>query len=468
MILEDEGYRNSVYALLEEEQSSAEYAVSVASDKIAKRFEQLEDDYMKARAGDIRDVSGRLLSILTKPDSEETFIAEIPDLKEPCILVTDELYPAQLVQLNHENLRGIVTKKGSEYSHTAILARMLGIPAVTGIDVDEMWHGKMGILDTEESLLTVEPDENVVCDFYGKEKKQRKQQQELENMRGVRLRGKSGAPLTLLANVGELRDIHKALAYDAEGIGLFRTEFLFMEKSMPPTEDEQFRIYQKAVQMMSDKPVIIRTLDVGGDKQIPFLLSGKIQKHERGVVFYLQYKELFIRQLKAIFRAAVFGDIRILYPMISSMKDADVLEQLIEEAESELSRENITYRKPLQGFMIETPEAVDICQQLAQRADFFSIGTNDLLRSVSGCEADRDCLESEKERCCQTVLSWIEKIIQAARNACIPVGICGEMGADFEWTRYFLKWEADSLSMSPNRILKMRKHCCDIQGTLLL
>jgi len=463
LLLTDVGYQQMVCELLQEEKVTAEYAVAYAADKIAGQLEALEDEYIRERAVDMKDVSHRLIRVLTDETMQPTPIIE-PE--KPYILFAEELFPADILELEKEKLLAIVTQKGSSHSHAAILAKTLGVPAVTKISLNPDFQDKTCIVDGINGILIIEPDESTIEMYRKKQQEWNEQIDLLQELKGKQTFSKEGKPLKLMANVGDLADVETAIKNDAEGIGLFRSEFLFLGKMKAPTEEEQFEIYKTAIQKMDGKPVVIRTLDLGDDKQVPYFDISEADC--RGIRFCLQHKEVFKSQLKAIFRVAVYGELSVLYPMITEVSELEEIRKIVAEVETELSEANIEYTIPRQGIMIETPQAAEKSDKLAKQVDFISIGTNDLICYMLGLDRLKEDALDIGDKNCDEVDGYIQRIITNAHKEGITVSICGELAADMEWTEKFWEMGVDSLSMVPRQILPLRKKLKELTDTLLL
>jgi len=463
LLLTDVGYQQMVCELLQEEKVTAEYAVAHAADKIAGRLEVLEDEYIRERAVDMKDVSHRLIRVLTDETMKQTAIME-PE--NPYVLFAEELFPADILELEKEKLLAIVTQKGSAHSHAAILAKTLGVPAVTKISLNPDFQDKTCIVDGINGILIIEPDEPTL-EMYRKRQQEWNEQTDLfQELKGKQTFSKEGKPIKLMANVGDLADVEAAISNDAEGIGLFRSEFLFLGKTKEPTEEEQFEIYKTAIQKMEGKPVIIRTLDLGDDKQVPYFDISEADG--RGIRFCLQHKEVFKSQLKAIFRAAVYGELSVLYPMITETSEIEEIRKIVTEVEKELLETKVEYVIPKQGIMIETPQAAVISNELAKRADFISIGTNDLICYTLELNRLTEDASDIKDKNYDEVYELIKQVITNAHKERITVSICGELATDMEWTKKFWEMGVDSLSMVPRQILPLRKKLKELTDTLLL
>ncbi len=456
MILMDEEYNEAVEQIILSRKVNAEYAVAAAGDDFARKVAAVEDDYMRERAEDVKDISRQLLDILggKEPDG--------PDAVEPAIVVAGDLTPSETVQLDKDRVLAFVMVGGSANSHTAVLARTLDIPALAGtpLSLDDNLEGRTGIVDGGAGRLYVEPDENTLAEFT------RRQQEELEKKKGLMsLKGREnvtldGRKIMLYANIGSLEELDAAIQNDAGGIGLFRSEFIFMERDRYPAEEEQFQIYRQAAEKMAGKPVVIRTLDLGADKQCDYL---KMDQEEnpalglRGIRISLTRPELFRTQIRALLRASVFGNIKIMYPMISSLKEIKQIRELVSQTEEELTRQGIPWGRPKQGIMIETPAAALISDVLAGEVDFFSIGTNDLTQYTLAMDRRNAGLEEFYDPHHPAVLRMISMVVENAHRAGIRAGICGELGADPALTREFLAMGVDELSVPPGSILPLRE-----------
>lgn len=456
MMLEDDDYNDSVENMIRTQNVNAEYAVATTSDNFAQMFLDMDDEYMSGRAADVRDISERLISILLGAASEKE------DHKEPVIVVAADLAPSETVQLDKDMVLSFVTAQGSLNSHTAILARTMGIPALVGteMELDASWDGKLGIVDGENGIFYIDPDEET------RKKMQERQQQELEKkklyetLKGRENKTLDGQEIMVYANIGNSKDLALVLRNDAGGIGLFRSEFIYLEKDDFPTEEEQFQIYKQVAETMAGKRVIIRTLDIGADKQCDYF---EMEKEEnpamgcRAIRICLTRPEIFKTQLRALFRASVYGKIAIMYPMITGVGEIRRIKEIVEEVKAELTAQNTPYGEPEQGIMIETPAAVMVSDMLAEEVDFFSIGTNDLTQYTLAIDRQNQKLD----RFCDThhpaILRMINLVVQNAHKAGIWAGICGELGADLGLTKDFLAMGVDELSVSPGSILPLRK-----------
>ncbi|MGB4657886.1 MAG: phosphoenolpyruvate--protein phosphotransferase [Mobilitalea sp.] len=456
MMLEDLDYLDSIYHIIESQNINAEYAVATTGDNFSSIFATMEDEYMKERAADVKDISERLISILDNSSSQE-FI-----LDEPTIIVADDLAPSETVQLSKKNIVAFVTVHGSTNSHTAILARMMSIPALvnTTMDLKEEWNGLQAVVDGNIGEFIIEPTKEELEQATIQYEKEKKQKELLEELKGKESTTIDGTKVKIFSNIGSLSDIGNALKNDAEGIGLFRSEFIYLENSTYPTEEEQFQIYKKAAELMGGKQVVIRTLDIGADKQADYFNLDKEENPAMGyraIRICLDRKEIFITQLRALYRASSFGNIAIMFPMIISVEEVDEIKGIAEKVREELQLQGVKLGKVELGIMIETPAAVMISDLLAQKVDFFSIGTNDLTQYTLAIDRQNQKLDCIYNPHHLAVLRMIELVVQNAHNYGIWVGICGELGADLELTEQFLRMGIDELSVAPSFVLKLRE-----------
>ena len=456
MMLEAEDYWSAIHDRIRTEKVNAAYAVAVTGDSVAQMFEKMEDEYMRARATDIKDISGRLIHIL-EGERDVDWSA-----MEPSIIVADDLSPSETVQMDREKILALVTVHGSPNSHTAILARMMNIPALVGIsmNLEEIHTGMLAVVDGFKGEVTFEPDEELCADARAKSREEEKTRRLLESLKGKESVTEDGKKISLYANVGSLSDMEYALQNDAEGIGLFRSEFLYLGREGFPTEEEQFQVYKQAAQMMAGKTVIIRTLDIGADKQVASLALGQEENPAmgyRGIRICLKQPDIFKTQLRALWRAAAFGDIAILYPMIVSVDEVHTIYEIVKEVEKELEDAGIFYKRPEQGIMIETPAAVMVSDELAQLVDFFSIGTNDLTQYTLAMDRQNGRLDEFYDPHHKAVLRMIRMTVENAHKYGKRVAICGELGADSEMTEKFIRMGVDELSVMPSMILQIRK-----------
>lgn len=454
MMLEDEDYNDSIYNIIKNDSVNAEFAVATTGENFSVMFAEMEDEYFKARAADIKDISNRVVSILMGTDATEG----IGD--EPVILVAEDLAPSETVQLDKSKLLAFVTHLGSSNSHTAILARTMNIPALIGIEIQEDWNGKMAIVDGKQGVLIIDPDYSILDHYMEIRKKEEEARALLAELKGLPDITKDGRNIKLYANIGSVADVANVLANDAVGIGLFRSEFLYLEKEDYPTEDEQFAVYKTVAQNMAGKRVIIRTLDIGADKQVDYF---KMEKEENPAMGYrairicLDRVDIFKTQLRAIYRASAFGTISIMFPMIISVEEVQKVKQICEEVKAELDKNRIHYGTVELGIMIETPAAAMISDILAKEVDFFSIGTNDLTQYTLAIDRQNAKLDSIYDAHHLAVLRMIQMIIDNGHKENCWVGICGELGADLTLTEKLVKMGIDELSVSPSMILPVRK-----------
>lgn len=456
MMLEDDDYAESIENMIQMQKVNAEYAVAQTADNFAKMFSSMDDDYMKERAADVKDISERLLTVLQGEESQGV------EFQEPSIIVADDLAPSETVQLDKDKVLSFVTVHGSLNSHSAILARTMGIPALVGtkLPVDDTVNGKLGIVDGTNGIIYVDPDEVTLGKMKELQKIELEKKKLLETLKGKENITLDGQKILLYANIGNTKDLETVLQNDAGGIGLFRSEFIYLEREDYPTEEEQFQIYKAVAETMAGKRVIIRTLDIGADKQCDYF---KMEKEEnpamgcRAIRICLKRPEIFKTQLRALFRASVYGKIAIMYPMITSVKEIQRIKDIVTQVKAELEEQGVEYREPEQGIMIETPAAVMISDQLAKEVDFFSIGTNDLTQYTLAIDRQNTALDEFYDPHHPAVLRMISMVVNNAHKAGIWAGICGELGADRELTKEFLVMGVDELSVSPGNILPIRK-----------
>ena len=458
VMLQDPDFQEAIENLIRTQEVNTEYAVATTSDNFANMFEMMDDDYMKARAADVRDISERLITVL----SEET--VDLSSGEESEIIVAEDLTPSETVQMDKSKVRSFVTRLGSANSHTAILARTMNIPALIGIDYEEEINGKTAVVDGFQGILIVDPDSETLLSYVKKEEEERSKQELLLTLKGKETVTKSGKAIQLYANIGGLSDLQYVLQNDAAGIGLFRSEFLYLEKPDYPTEEEQFQVYKSVAQTMAGKKVIIRTLDIGADKQIDYF---ELKKEEnpamgfRAIRICLKRPEIFKTQLRALYRASVYGNMAIMFPMITSVWEIRKIKEIVEEVKAELRKEDIPYHEMDLGVMIETPAAVMVSEELAKEVQFFSIGTNDLTQYTLAVDRQNGELDDFYDAHHPAVLKMIQMVIENGHKQNIWVGICGELGADLTLTDTFLDMGIDELSVSPSRILPIRKKIRD-------
>lgn len=456
MMLEDEDYKESIENIISTQQVNAEYAVASTGDNFSQMFASMDDDYMRARAADIKDISNRLVKNLSGQS------ADVMDLDEPVIVVADDLSPSETVQMDKEKILAFVTVHGSANSHTAILARMMNIPALIGVDMDlEALHtGTEAAVDGFHGEFFVDPSEEVKERIQRKIEEEKEKQELLQQLRGKENVTKGGRHINLYANIGSVADMGYVLENDAGGIGLFRSEFLYIGRNELPDEEEQFQAYKQAVQNMAGKKVIIRTLDIGADKQADYL---NIEKEENPALGYrairicLAQPEIFKTQLRALFRASAYGNLSIMYPMITSTEEVAQIQAIVQEVKEELKTDGIPYNDVEEGIMIETPAAVMISDELAKMVDFFSIGTNDLTQYTLAIDRQNEKLDRFYNPHHKAILKMIQMVVDSAHQEGKWAGICGELGADPELTEIFVRMGVDELSVAPSMILKLRK-----------
>lgn len=453
MMLEDEDYNDSIYNIIRNDEVNAEFAVATTGDNFSRMFAEMEDEYFKARAADVKDISERIVNVLTG-------IAEGKNLIEPVILVADDLAPSETVQLDKSKLLAFVTLHGTTNSHTAILARTMNIPALIGVHIEENWNGKMAIVDGKRGKLIVDPEYSILEAYVNEKQKEEEARALLVELKGLPDVTKDGREIKLYANIGSVADVANVLTNDANGIGLFRSEFLYLEKDTYPTEEEQFAVYKTVAQNMAGKKVIIRTLDIGADKQVDYFNM----EHEenpamgyRAIRICLDRVDMFKTQLRALYRASAFGTISIMFPMIISLSEVQEIKKICEKVKEELNEKGISYGNVELGIMIETPAAVMISDILAKEVDFFSIGTNDLTQYTLAIDRQNPKLDSVYDTHHPAVLRMIQMVIDNGHKEGCWVGICGELGADTSLTETFVNMGIDELSVSPSFILPIRK-----------
>lgn len=460
IMLTDDDYKESVENIIDSQHVNAEYAVAQTGDNYAAMFAAMEDEYMRGRSADVKDISERLINILSG------FNASSMVSDEPVIIVAEDLAPSETVQLDKDKILSFVSVKGSVNSHTAILARTMGIPALIGTPVipDNDIDGKMGIVDGNSGCLYVDPDNEKLGYYRKKQDEQLKQKELLQLLKGREDITIDGRKIKLYANIGNVKDVMTVKANDAAGIGLFRSEFIYLERDTFPTEEEQFNIYRTVAENMAGKPVIIRTLDIGADKQCDYFNMDKEDNPAlgmRAIRICLTRTEIFKTQLRALYRASAYGNINIMYPMIANMWEIDRIKEIEKEVRDELKQQGIDIGDVQTGIMIETPAAVMLSDELAEKVDFFSIGTNDLTQYTLAVDRQNPKLDSFFDPHHPAVLKMIKMVVDNAHKAGIWAGICGELGADTSLTREFLKMGVDELSVSPGRILQIRKIILD-------
>ena len=454
MMLEDDDYIDSVVNIIETQQVNAEFAVATTGDNFAKMFAEMEDDYFKARAADVKDISERMVNILSGNESG----GAIGD--EPVIVVAEDLAPSESVQMDKEKLLAFVTRLGSANSHTAILARTMNIPALIEVDIKEEWNGKMAVVDGYTGTFYIDPDEDILKKMQEKKEEDIKARELLQELKGKEDVTVDGKHIKLYANIGGVKDVASVLANDAAGIGLFRSEFLYLEADNYPNEEAQFQAYKTVAENMAGKKVIVRTLDIGADKQVDYFNLDHEENPAMGyraIRICLDRRDIFRTQLRALLRASAYGNIGIMYPMIISVDEVKEIKKIVESIKAELTEKGIEYGEVEQGIMIETPAAVMISDLLAEEVDFFSIGTNDLTQYTLAIDRQNSKLDNIYDAHHPAVLRMIQKTIENGHKAGCWVGICGELGADMTLTETFLKMGIDELSVSPTFVLPIRK-----------
>lgn len=456
MMLEDEDYLEAIQNMIRTEQVNAEYAVAVTGDNFAEMFASMDDDYMKARSADIKDISERLVRNLSGQGDVD--LSEI----EPSVIVADDLSPSETVQMDKDKILAFVTVHGSTNSHTAILARMMNIPALIGVkmDLEALQSGVTAVVDGFQGMVTFDPDEETKAQTETKIQEEAEKLKLLQELKGKENITLDGRKINIYANIGSVGDIGYVMENDAGGIGLFRSEFLYLGRNDFPTEEEQFQAYKQAVQTMAGKKVIIRTLDIGADKQVEYFNLGKEENPAlgyRAIRICLKQPEIFKAQLRALFRAAVYGNLSVMYPMITSTEEVEKIYAIVAEVEEELKKQEVQYKIPEQGIMIETPAAVMISDRLAEMVDFFSIGTNDLTQYTLAIDRQNEQLDDFYNPHHEAVLRMIRMVVENAHKCGKWAGICGELGADLTLTEQFVRMGVDELSVAPSMILKLRK-----------
>lgn len=456
MMLEDEDYLEAIQNMIRTEQVNAEYAVAVTGDNFAEMFASMDDDYMKARSADIKDISERLVRNLSGQGDVD--LSEI----EPSVIVADDLSPSETVQMDKDKILAFVTVHGSTNSHTAILARMMNIPALIGVkmDLEALQSGVTAVVDGFQGMVTFDPDEETKAQTETKIQEEAEKLKLLQELKGKENITLDGRKINIYANIGSVGDIGYVMENDAGGIGLFRSEFLYLGRNDFPTEEEQFQAYKQAVQMMAGKKVIIRTLDIGADKQVDYFNLGNEDNPAMGyraIRICLRQPEIFKTQLRALLRAAVYGNLSIMYPMITSTEEVKKIYEIVAEVEEELKAQEIQYKIPEQGIMIETPAAAIISDKLAEMVDFFSIGTNDLTQYTLAIDRQNEKLDEFYSPHHEAILRMIQMVVDNAHKCGKWAGICGELGADATLTEQFVRMGLDELSVAPSMVLKLRK-----------
>lgn len=456
MMLEDDDYKESVEHIIESQMVNAEYAIAQTGDNFSQMFAAMDDEYMRGRAADVKDITERLLGILSGNTGSGV------DADEPVIMVAEDLAPSETVQMDKSKILSFVTQKGSVNSHTAILARTMGIPALIGSDIviDESLNGKLGVVDGTNGVVYIEPDEATLSAMQEEQRKDNEKKALLQELKGKEYVTLDGKKIKLYSNIGNIKDLANVIANDAAGIGLFRSEFIYLESDTFPTEEEQFNIYRTVAESMAGKPVIIRTLDIGADKQCDYFGLDKEDNPAlglRAIRICLTRPEIFKTQLRALYRASAYGNISIMYPMIISEQEVDKIKVIENEVKAELTEQGIEFGNPKSGIMIETPAAVIMSRQLAKKVDFFSIGTNDLTQYTLAIDRQNTKLDDFYDAHHPAILAMIRMVVENAHAEGIWAGICGELGADTTLTEEFLKMGVDELSVSAGKVLAVRK-----------
>ena len=456
MMLEDEDYLESMENMIRTELVNAEYAAAATGDNFAEMFAAMDDEYMKARSADVKDISERLVRNLSGEGDNDL------SSMEPSVIVADDLSPSETVQMDKEKILAFVTVHGSTNSHTAILARMMNIPALIGVpmDLNGLKTGMTAVVDGFSGQVIFEPEEDVQKETKKRMQEEAEKQKLLEELKGKENITPDGRKINIYANIGSVGDLGYVMKNDAGGIGLFRSEFLYLGRNDFPTEEEQFQAYKQAVQTMAGKKAIIRTLDIGADKQVEYFNLGKEENPAlgyRAIRICLKQPEIFKAQLRALFRAAVYGNLSVMYPMITSTEEVEKIYAIVAEVEEELKAQEVQYKIPEQGIMIETPAAVMISDRLAEMVDFFSIGTNDLTQYTLAIDRQNEQLDDFYNPHHEAVLRMIRMVVENAHKCGKWAGICGELGADLTLTEQFVRMGVDELSVAPSMILKLRK-----------
>ena len=455
MMLEDLDYEESILNIIKNQELNAEYAVASTGENFSEMFAAMDDDYMRGRAADVKDVSERLVSILTGVGDSKMASGE------PVIIVADDLAPSETIQLDKSKVLAFVTRHGSVNSHTAILARMMNIPALIGVDYEEDWDGALAVVDGSQGMIYVEPTKEVLDEKRAALEEQRKKEQLLQKLKGKENITLDGRKINIYANIGNVSDLGAVLQNDAGGIGLFRSEFLYLERSTYPTEEEQFLVYKRVAETMGGRKVIIRTLDIGADKQADYF---NIEHEENPAMGYrairicLDRVDIFKTQLRALYRASVFGNLSIMFPMIISVEEVKRIKEIVEEVKEELRRDQVPHKEDVEiGIMIETPAAVMVSDQLAEEVDFFSVGTNDLTQYTLAIDRQNPKLDNLYVPDHPAIMRMLKIIADNGHKGGCWVGICGELAANLDLTEQFLKMGYDELSVSPTFVLPLRR-----------
>ena len=454
MMLDDDDYLEAVQGIIETQGATAEYAAETTGENFSAAFAAMDDEYMRARATDVKDISRRVVNILTGQDE-----GALQD-DQPAILVADDLTPSETVQLDKSKLLGFITRHGSSNSHTAILARTMNIPALIGVDFDDSWDGKLAVLDGYNHCVYIEPAAELLAAMETKRKEDLKQEALLQSLKKKPNVTLDGREIKVYANIGNAGDVGLVLQNDAQGIGLFRSEFIYLESEDFPSEDAQFAIYKRVVETMAGKKVIIRTLDIGADKQADYFNLDKEENPAlgyRAIRICLTRKDVFKTQLRAILRASIYGTVSIMFPMIISVREVRDAKEILEECRAELKERGVAFGDVEVGIMIETPAAVMMADELAEEVEFFSLGTNDLSQYTLAIDRQNPKLDNFFDPHHPAILRMIKHTVQAGHRHGCWVGVCGELGADRKLTETFLRMGLDELSVSPSAILPLRK-----------
>lgn len=454
MMLDDLDYIDSISHIIQSQKVNAEYAVACTSDNFSKMFEAMDDDYMKERAADVKDISDRTIRILQGINDDEI------KSDEKIIILAEDLAPSETVQMDKSKVLSFVTRYGSTNSHTAILARTMNIPALINVNFSKDVDGKMAIVDGYSGTLYIEPDESIVEEMKTRQQKDKEDRKLLLELRGKENVTTDGRKINIYANIGGVSDVASALKNDADGIGLFRSEFLYLENKDFPTEEQQFSAYRSVVENMAGKKVIIRTLDIGADKQVDYFNLDKEENPAMGyraIRICLDKTDIFKTQLRAIYRASVYGTVSIMYPMIISVSEVKKIKEIVEEVKKELDDDGVPYGEVEQGIMIETPAAVMISEELAKEVEFFSIGTNDLTQYTLAIDRQNEKLDNIYDSHHPAILKMIQMTVENGHKSGCWVGICGELASDTSLTKTFIDMGIDELSVSPAFILGLRK-----------
>ena len=460
MLLADSQFNQAIENSILQENKTAEYAVYSVGQRLWERFMAMEDPYLQARGADIQDVMNRLLFVLSGKKR-----SALDHIAEPFILMAEDLSPSETVQMTTSKLLGFITHQGSPYSHTAILAKTMGIPVLMHIDIDENWDGHLAIIDGENHRLYIDPDEVLIREYQSKIDSKKKKQEELQAIKNLAAVTKDGLAVKLYANANTPADIASAIERGAEGIGLFRSEFLYLNTHEYPDEEVQYDIYRSVLERMSGRHVVIRTLDLGTDKKSPYLAMEPEENPAlgyRAIRICLNRPELFKVQLRALLRAAFHGTLHIMFPMIISLQEVLAIKELVEVCKKELSEKGVPYGNPILGIMIETPAAALVAEELAKEVEFFSIGTNDLAQYTLALDRNNARVHTFYDPHHPALIRLIGMTAEAAHRHNIPVYLCGESGADPTLTKMFLAMGIDALSVAPNALLPLKKSIREI------